>query len=181
MRAFISLELPSKVKGEIGKIQNELKRPGVQARWVEPGKSHLTLAFLDSITPNKIEPIGKILDEVASQIKPANLKLHQLGCFPSPDRPRVIFIDLSGELGKLNALAIKIRKRLKKEKIWFDKKPFTAHITLGRVKRRQNLLPYIKRTKVKRLEFVADKICLNKSTLAQSGPVYEKLKCVSLE
>jgi len=180
MRAFISLELPRKIKKEIGQIQKGLKKAGVQTRWVNPEKSHLTLVFLGSVTPNKVEIISAILEEVASQIKPVKLKLAKLGCFPSPQKARVIFVDLQGEVGKLNALAIKIRKKLKKEKIWFDKKPFVAHITLSRLKKRQNLTYLINKVKIKRVEFTANKVCLNKSTLTESGPVYEKLKCVSL-
>lgn len=181
MRAFISLELPEKVKKEISQIQNQLQKVGVQARWVKPEIAHLTLAFLGSITPNKIEVTEKILEEVAGEIKPAKLKLAKLGFFPSAEKARIIFIDLSGELGKLSMLSLKIRKRLKKEEVWFDKKPFVAHATLGRVKKRQNLAYLIDGVKMERVEFVASKVCLNKSTLTETGPVYQELKCVFLE
>lgn len=180
MRAFIGLELPSQVKKEISQIQNQLQKAGVQAKWVKPEIAHLTLAFLGEVTPNKIETVENIIEEVATQIKPAKLKLDQIGFSPSAEKARIIFIDLSGELGKLNALAQKIRKRLKKEEVWFDKKPFVAHATLGRVKRRQNFTHLINRVKIERVEFTASEVCLNKSTLTEAGPVYEKLKCVSL-
>lgn len=180
MRAFIALELPEETKTEINKIQRDLKKVGVLARWVKPEISHLTLAFLGSITPNKVEPIGKILDEAGSQVRPINLKLTKIGCFPSPTKARIIFIDLGGEIGKLNALVIKIRKRLKKEKIYFDKKPFVNHVTLGRIRKKQNLTKLVGKSKVKKITFVASKVSLTKSTLTQSGPIYTQLKCVSL-
>lgn len=180
MRAFIALELPEKRKTEIGKIQQELKKAGVQARWVKPESSHLTLAFLGPITPNKIEPVGKILNDVARQVKPVQLHLLKIGCFPSLTKARIVFVDLGGELDKLNALAIKIREQLKKEKIYFDKKPFVSHITLGRIKKRQDLTQLIKKTKIKKVKSVANEVSLTKSTLTESGPIYQKLKCVSL-
>ena len=204
MRAFIALELPEEIKKEVGKIQLSLKNAGVQARWVKPELSHLTLAFLGSITPNKLELIGNILEAVASQIKPVQLHFLKIGCFPGPTKARVIFIDLGGELGKLNALAMKIRKRLKKEKIWFDEKPFVSHITLarkirlkadlvptsrsrkagfcgvGRIKKRQNLTLLIDKIKVKKEEFIASEVSLTKSTLTESGPIYTQFRCVSL-
>ncbi len=180
MRAFIALELPEKTKKEISKIQQDLKKAGVQARWIKPKLSHLTLAFLGSITPDKVELIEKILDEVTYQIKPVQLHLLKIGCFPSPTRARIIFVDLGDELGKLNALAIKIRKRLKKEKIYFDKKPFVSHVTLGRIKKQQNLTQLIKKTKIKKVKFVASEVSLTKSTLTESGSIYTQLKCASL-
>ena len=106
MRTFIALELPNRIKKNLERIQKDLTEAGVQARWVKPELSHLTLAFLGSITPDKVEPITKILEEVASQIKLVQLHFLKIGCFPSPARARIIFIDLGGELGKLNALAI---------------------------------------------------------------------------
>lgn len=180
MRAFIALALPEKIRTEIGKIQQDLKKAGVQARWVKPELSHLTLAFLGSITPDKVQPISKILNEVASQIKPAQLHLLKISCFPSPTRARIIFVDLGGELGKLNALAIKIRKELKKEKIYFDQKPFVSHITLGRIKKQQNLTPLVSKIKIKKGEFIADEVSLTKSTLTETGPIYQQIQCVSL-
>lgn len=180
MRAFVALEIPETVKSEIDKIQQDLKKAGIQARWVKPELSHLTLAFLGSITPNKVGLIESILKEVVSQIKPAQLHFLKIGCFPSPTRARIIFVDLGGELDKLNALAIKIRKGLKKEKIYFDKKPFVSHVTLGRIRQKQNLTKLIGKSKVRKIKFVASKVSLTKSTLTESGPVYTQLKCASL-
>ncbi|MBU3957104.1 RNA 2',3'-cyclic phosphodiesterase [Patescibacteria group bacterium] len=193
MRAFIALELPEEIrtslrenlvsgeiKKEIGKIQRDLKKAGVQARWVKPELSHLTLAFLGSITPEKGELIEGILKKVASQIKPVQLHLLKIGCFPSLTKARIVFVDLGGELGKLNALAIKIRKQLKKEKIYFDKKPFVSHVTLGRIRKRQNLTLLIRKTKIKKVKFVASEVSLTKSTLTESGPIYKNLAIAKL-
>ena len=102
MRAFIALELPEKVKKEITKIQKKLRKAGAKATWVKPEIIHLTLAFLGSVTHKELEIIHKILEEVAA--KPIQLELSQLGCFPSPERARIIYVDLQGDLKELNSL-----------------------------------------------------------------------------
>ncbi|HUS52344.1 MAG TPA: RNA 2',3'-cyclic phosphodiesterase [Candidatus Bathyarchaeia archaeon] len=180
MRAFISLDLPDKIKTEIKKIQQELRRTNVQAKWVDPEISHLTLAFLGSIPANKVAPINQILENKTSQIKTISLYLSKLGCFPNPANPRVVFVDLGGELDKLSTLTQKIRKGFIKEKIWFDKKPFLAHLTLGRIKKRKNLTEVLKKIKVKRIKFQTKEISLNKSRLGSTGPAYTKLKKIFL-
>jgi 2'-5' RNA ligase len=180
MRAFVSLEPPQTVKKEIDEIQQKLKAAGLQAHWVKPEIIHLTLAFLGSVTPDKIEPIKKIIQNIASQMNPVKLKLSQLNCFPNPIKPRIIFIKLSGKLGKLNALAIKIRQQLKKENIWFDKKPFSAHLTLARIKKKQNLTNLVKKIKIKQVEFTASQITLTKSQLTDLGPIYTQIKTIAL-
>lgn len=175
MRTFIALELSEEIKKEIGKIQKDLAAIGMQARWVNPKIAHLTLAFLGAITPEKIGLIEKILSEVVGQIKPIKLFLNKVDCFPSLAKARIIFLSLGGELGKLHALATKIRKRLKKEKIWFDQKPFAGHLTLGRLKNRQNLTEALKKIKIKRIKFVGKTIALNTSQLTPQGPIYKKI------
>lgn len=180
MRAFIALELPKEVKAEIGKSQQDLKKAGVQARWVQSAIAHLTLVFLGSITPDKVKPIEEIMSEAAHQISPAVLYLNKIGCFPSPSKARIIHLELGGELDKLNLLVAKIRKGLKKQKIWFDEKPFHPHLTLGRIRKRRDLTSALKGAKVKKIEFIAHKISLYESTLTLTGPVYSELKQVWL-
>lgn len=179
MRAFIALELPEEIKKEIAEIQTQLKKTGIKATWVKPEIVHLTLAFLGSIAPNQGETIYKVLKENCPE-KPIQLELEQAGCFPHPIRPRVIFVELEGEINKLNNLAKQIRQGLKKEKIWLDDKPFVAHVTIGRAKRRLNLTHVLKKIRVKKVKFSAQEITLNKSKLTPSGPVYSKLKRITL-
>ena len=180
MRVFISLEIPKEIKEEIGKIQNNLKTAGIQARWVKPEIAHLTLAFLGETTPDKISPLGMILENAAKEISPVNLQLEQVSCFPSPAKARIIFLSLGGEIGKLNALASKIRQELKKEKIWFDEKPFVFHLTLARLKNRQNLEKFIPNIKIKKIKFIGQTIALKESRLTPQGPIYKTLKETSL-
>jgi len=138
----------------------------------------LTFAFLGSVTHNQLEIIHKTLNKIT--LRPIKLELNQLGCFPNPERVRIIFIDLQGDLKELNSLAKLIRKNLNKQKIWLDDKPFVAHVTLGRVRKRSNLTHVLKGVKPKKLEFLAQEITLNQSTLGHSGPKYTQLKICRL-
>lgn len=181
MRTFIALELPGEIKQEIAQIQQELKKAGIEAKWVRSEITHLTLAFLGSITPNKVDTINNSLEAATSGVSPIRLQFHQVGCFPSPAKARVVFVDLQGELGKLHALALKIRKVLEKEKIWFDKKPFVSHATLGRIRKKQNLTKLIKEIKIRKIKFMARKIVFYQSSLTESGPVYQPIKTFVLD
>jgi 2'-5' RNA ligase len=180
MRAFIALELPEKVKKEIAKLQKQLQRAGAKATWVKPEIAHLTFAFLGSVTHNEVEIIHKILEKEVKKSSLLKLELGLVSCFPSPERARIIFIDLQGDLKKLNYLVKQIRKNLNKQKIWFDDKPFVAHATLGRVRKRQNLTHILKGVKIEKIEFLGQEITLNQSTLGHSGPKYTQLKICHL-
>lgn len=181
MRTFIALEIPEKAKKELANIQEELKTKGIQARMVEAKIIHLTLSFLGEVSQNKIVSVEKILEKIAQEISLVKLRLNKVDCFPSPLKARTIFLSLEGELGKLKALALKISKNLKKENIWFDKKPFVPHLTLGRLKSQQNLKKAIKKIKVHKIEFLGEKISLVQSILTPQGPIYKILCSFNLK
>jgi 2'-5' RNA ligase len=181
MRIFIALEIPEKIKKEIGKIQNHLKTAGIQARWVKPEIIHLTLIFLGETVPNKVGGTEKILKEVSSQISPVNLWLEKIDAFPSPNKVKIIHFSLKGEADKLNTLVLKIQKCLKKQKINFDQKPFVPHLTLGRLKKPQNLTSYLSKIKIPHQEFFVHQLSLIQSTLTPQGPIYKNFASFELK
>lgn len=176
MRTFINLEIPKKIKKDLEKIQKELAKAELRAKWVKPKNSHLTLVFLGKTDPKRIESITQILRKASQEIKPIKLHFLKIDGFPSLKKAKVIFISLGGELGKLYALSLKTRKELKKEKISFDEKPFRAHLTLGRLKKPQNLTEVIKKVKIEQVSFITNQISLTQSQLTPTGPFHTNLK-----
>jgi len=181
MRIFVALEIPQKIKKEIAVIQKKLKGKNISVRWVKPEIAHLTLVFLGETAPNKFGEIEKILNEASAQISPINLWLDKIDCFPSSTKARIIHLSLKGELGKLNTLVLKIQKAFKKQKIYFDQKLFLPHLTLGRIKKPENLAWLLSKIKIPRREFFAHQLNLNQSILAPQGPIYKILASFELK
>lgn len=179
MRVFISLEIPEGIKKEIKLVQQKLEKDGIRARWVKPEICHLTLAFLGSITPDKIELVKEIINESATTGS-FNLAFSKIGFFPNFQKARIIFLELSKDLDKIDTLTTSICQKLKKEKIFFDEKPFSSHITLGRFKKRQNLTFFKQKPELLAKGFMVNKITLVKSTLTNSGPIYQELHSLTL-
>jgi len=176
IRAFIAIEISKEIKSEISKIQNLLKTAGVEAKWVKPENVHLTVAFLGSIDDEQAAAIKEILTPINRFIeKPANYQLGQIFAFPNALRARVIFVDLSGKIERLTALAIKIRNELKNEKIWFDEKPFVAHLTLGRFKKPKDINQLAEKIIIKKISFAVKEVSLYQSRLTAAGSLYTKL------
>lgn len=176
IRAFIAFDIPEEIKSEILKIQDDLRKAEVEAKWVKPKNIHLTLAFLGSIDDKQVGQVKKILtpSNLFSE-KPINLQFAQISAFPNLNRVRVIFIDLSGEIERLSSLVIKIRNELKNKKIWFDEKPFIPHLTLGRFKKPANLSSLIEKISLKKASFEVKRAAFYQSQLVSSGSIYTKL------
>ena len=81
IRTFIALELPPAVISLLHKVQQDLKRMKIRARWVRPENIHLTLKFLGDINPGDIDKIGAAMTAAAIEFPPVTLTVRGIGVF----------------------------------------------------------------------------------------------------
>lgn len=183
LRIFFAIELPREVKGELSRLQAELKSPNLSAKWVSPENIHLTIKFLGSVDSGKIAEIKRSLKQCLKDEKNFSFRLNGLGVFPSSSRPRVVWVGVEEEDEKLKRIAEKIEAAL--EEIGFprEKRKFSAHVTLARIKREEN--PGELKRKMEGKGYSShpiriSKIAIMKSDLTPKGPIYTKLNEVRL-
>jgi len=135
IRTFIAIELPETVKSALAQIQDELKREMYTCvKWVNPCSIHLTLKFLGEVEKTKIQSISTVVKEASLPSKPFKLSIDKSGVFPNMRRPRVIWAGIVGELDALNTLQQSIENQLVPLGFPLEKRRFSPHLTLGRVK-----------------------------------------------
>jgi len=183
MRLFIALELSDEIKEELARLQAELKKAKADIKWVEPKNIHLTLKFLGETDEPKTEEIKKALEKISSQEKPFAITLFKLGAFPNTSYMRVVWVGIDESCSEVERIAKSLEDEL--EKIGFPKevRPFSAHLTLGRVKSPKGkvaLKEKILLTEVQPKKSAVEKITLFKSTLRPNGPIYDRLFETSL-
>ena len=174
MRAFIAIDLPSNIKAEISKIQDKLKTNLARVHWVKAQNLHLTLKFLGEISPEQLEAINRIIDKVSQTTVPFKIKLDDLGAFPDLHDARIIWIGIKQDT-QLKQIVQLLETKIGDMGITKEKRGFSAHITIGRIKSGKELKP-ADLEKELNLEFDAREITLFKSTLGSSGPIYTVLK-----
>ena len=127
MRLFVALDLPASVKKSLTKISYGLS--GV--RWVEPDQMHLTLRFIGDTDVQKEQAARAALEEVS--FAPFELQVRGVGQFPEQGAAQVLWagVDTSDALEKL---ASDVEAALVAHRLRPEKKPFSAHITLGRMR-----------------------------------------------
>ncbi len=134
LRTFIAIDVPPAVLDTITCIQNRFKSLGVHASWVKPGNIHLTLKFLGDTDPDRIPGIQNKLAETLVPFAPFRLSLSSAGVFPNTKSPRVLWVGLKDEEGTLETLQTVIEKALESAGFPMDKRPFSPHLTLARIK-----------------------------------------------
>jgi 2'-5' RNA ligase len=187
MRAFIAIELPQEIKDSLAYLQEQLKASQADVKWVQPQNIHLTLKFLGEIDDKKLDKIIRILAEVTKDKNSFYIRISSLGAFPKINSPRVIWVGIDkGDL-ETKQIAKELEEKITKIGIPREERPFSSHITVGRVRSGlnrerlvQNLDNSVNNFGKDNREFQVTKITLFKSTLTPKGPIYEALKEVNL-
>ncbi|RJO65295.1 MAG: RNA 2',3'-cyclic phosphodiesterase [Candidatus Omnitrophota bacterium] len=181
MRIFIGITLPDDTKAHLAHIQKELKRSCADVKWVEPHNLHLTLKFIGEFETPGIENVKRILTDVTQRHNSFYAQVLSAGAFPSINCPRVVWMGIGKGAEYIQKIAAELETGLETIGIIAENKPFSAHITLGRVKSEKNkeglvdsLQSLIEKTLTPPThEFAVSKLTLFKSTLTSGGPVYE--------
>lgn len=152
----------------------------LNVRWVRPANIHLTLTFLGDIKPAEIGSIDEALADVAGGFAPFVLTLRGLGFFPGAKRPRVMWVGLGGDTRRLFDVQAGLTDRLAEIGFPKEKRPYKAHLTLGRIRQSQPSGRFHRAQQQYAdwgdQKFTAERIVLFRSDLKPSGAVYSPLK-----
>lgn len=188
MRTFIAIELPPNIRDYLGNIENQLKTTGADVKWVSPGNIHLTLKFLGEIDDKKLIKVTEILETVASGENLFFIRLAGVGAFPNTNSPRVIWLGVDKGDEETKRIADALEEEIAKIGIPKENRPFSSHITIGRVRSGLNRIKLAQalnglkdKSGEENLEFSVTKITLFESTLTPKGPIYAVLKEASLK
>lgn len=188
MRTFIAIELPLQIKEYLARLQERLKKLGADVTWVKPDNIHLTLKFLGEIEDKKISKVIQILEDTLKDKLNFVMRLSSIGAFPSINSPRVIWMGIDKGDTQIKEIANDLEEEISRLGIPKEDRPFSSHITIGRLRSAQNRERLVKDLKElkgsiinENLEFPVTKILLMKSTLTSKGPIYEVLKEATLK
>lgn len=177
MRCFFCIELDGPTREQLAQILQRLRSVPAQVRWVEPSLLHVTLKFLGEVDPGRTPALRAIVHQLVAPCAPFALTLDRLGAFPHLDRARVIWAGTRQTPAPLAGMAAALEEALGELGFAKEQKPFTAHVTLGRVREEQ---AHGLRALGERLRAVAlapqtvnvEGITLMESVLRPQGPAY---------
>ena len=135
IRVFIALSIPPPVKFELEKVVQHLAgQVPAGVRWVSVNGIHLTLKFLGNIDPEQVQDITEAMRRGSLGASSFRLHLSGLGTFHNENRPRVIWAGVQGDLESVDKLQTGIEAEVIGLGFPREKRPFTPHLTLGRVR-----------------------------------------------
>ncbi|OPY57751.1 MAG: 2',5' RNA ligase family [Pelotomaculum sp. PtaU1.Bin035] len=112
----------------------ELRQLPSDAKWVDSKSLHLTVQFLGNVPEIHVPVIVNALNRSVACVAPFKLNLNGIGVFPSIERPRVLWMGMSGETAMLSRLHHQVQKELGHLGFEPEKRRYSPHLTLARVR-----------------------------------------------
>jgi len=132
IRTFVAIEIPSSVREELDAAIAPLRR-AERLRWTQPAGWHLTLKFLGELSREDVKRVSAICTRVASSLRPFDGALGGWGAFPSPHRPRVLWVGMQRGAEATVTAAKAVEDALFEAGFPREGKPFHPHLTLARI------------------------------------------------
>jgi 2'-5' RNA ligase len=154
-------------------------------RWTPAPQLHFTLKFLGEIEESRVEAAKRATAAAARGAPAFALALEGLGAFPPRGPSRVLWAGCGAGAGELVRLAAAVEAAFAAEGFAPEARPFSAHLTLARVKdpdagrRLARALPQVPAEPFGTV--AASSLVLFRSELTPRGADHEELLRVALE
>ena len=180
VRTFVAVETSGAVRQRAAELIEILAATAAKVSWAKPHNLHLTLKFLGDVRWNEIADVTRAVGQVAQSVEAFELEIRGAGAFPSPGRPRTLWLGTATGSEPLAALHAALEKTLKPLGFPKEHRRFTAHLTLGRVRDAglgtSDLGPLIQQhADFSAGTFTVEELVVFSSELTPQGPIYEAI------
>jgi 2'-5' RNA ligase len=179
-RLFVAVPLAEDARRVVADLVDSIRaevdgtsQPRTAVRWVRMDGLHLTLRFLGPTATTQVDGIEAAIDAAAATGSPFEVAIGGAGAFPSPARPRTLWLGLDDGHAQLERLAGTLDQHLAGAGWPPVERPFRAHLTLARADGRRagpaTAAALIRHAAAFRAAFTADRLILFES-LTGGGP-----------
>ena len=183
-RLFFGVEVPESDKAALMDVVHQGRKYLRGVKWVAPECLHVTLKFLGNTPDALVGDVVQAAQMAAQGLGPMVLRLMAVGAFPGPEKPRILWAGVEGDVPQLKRLAEALEENLEMLGFTPEDRPFTAHVTLGRAGERNEKESFPvwanKFSHSQLAQFTATRFVLYQSELTPRGPIYTPLAHIDL-
>jgi 2'-5' RNA ligase len=175
VRCFVAFDLPRPVRNHLGKVVAPL-RERYDIRWVPTDQMHVTVLFAGELAHDGVDALCEQVERC--DVPTISLALQPFGVFPPKGIPRIVWAGLGGDVDALRAAKEHFEAVAEPFGVPREKRAFTPHVTLGRVKSQFGVLALIdqlaeRSDDLKDKPFEVPSLSLYESRLTPKGPQYD--------
>jgi len=188
VRTFIAVDFPPFMLERIAEITGFFKTLTSEKdlKWVETKNLHLTIKFLGEIDEQKAVQVKRTLPDALKDQHSFEIEISGLGMYPNRNKPRVIWLGITGA-DPLADIYDVMNSKLAKLEIQPEHRPFSPHLTIARIRKNtdyttaQQIGKVLSKYQVDPLGTVTiAQVHFYQSVLTPSGPIYTRLHSIDL-
>lgn len=183
MRLFVAIELVEQVQSMLGDVQSALKRSCDGVRWIQPALVHLTVKFLGEVPDSDVNQVADAVARAAVDATPFTMRLAGCGCFPPRGAVRIVWAGVEEASGALLQCVEAVEAQLESCGFPKERKPFSPHITIGRVREDRSagrIRSAVEGHTLGPAQQPVSSITLMSSVLSPKGPTYTPVNVTNL-
>lgn len=192
LRTFVGIPLVGSARDAAIRVQ-DLARDRLHndrvVKWERPANLHTTLQFLGDTQRSSLADISEALGRAVRHHAPFTLRLSSPAVFGG-NKPRVFVVETSDGSDALRALQADVARELSDVGFEPERRPFSPHFTVGRVRRGRKVKP-LRRAEAEKLFDRAEELTVGaslevveivhfESQLSPSGATYSRLEAFKL-
>jgi RNA 2',3'-cyclic 3'-phosphodiesterase len=176
-RVFCAIEVPAQVCAPLVGHINQLREafPNIHASWSRDGKFHITLKFFGEVRQLLAQKLSLAAARAIAGFSVFNLTVGATGAFPRQGPPRVLWIGIDDESGRLAKLQTRLDEECAHEGFSREERPFHPHLTIARLRKPQGapaLAAAHKAMGFKSVQFTVSELLVIRSELGSEGSKY---------
>lgn len=178
IRSFIAVDIDqASVISKILEAQRGLLNLGGDVKLVEPENIHATVRFLGEVPSATIELVKEQMNQI--RFSPFEAEFVGLGAFPNLRRINVVWVGMRKGAEEVSRIFEELEPRLRQIGFAADRKGFSPHVTIARVKtgrKKEELARFVEEMRDTPFGAVhVEELRLKKSILTPKGPVYSTI------
>ncbi|MFB0515255.1 MAG: RNA 2',3'-cyclic phosphodiesterase [Candidatus Neomarinimicrobiota bacterium] len=184
VRTFFGFELPPEVAQRAMELHTLVDDPKRAVRWVKGPNIHLTIRFLGATPRTAVEEIAEGMREKLADFPDLRVSVGGTGVFPTPTRPRVLWLGVTGDIERLQALETAIHEVVGPMGFPREEREYIPHVTLGRVRYPQKITPDVSKflhAEYESVDCPLKALHLYESRLGDKGIIYTPLATFPLK
>jgi 2'-5' RNA ligase len=135
LRTFIAIEIGETIRRRAAELQDKLAQAGTEVKWVEAENLHVTLLFLGEVDHREVPGVCRAVSETAAEHPAFSITIEGVGSFPSPRRPRILWIGVGEGAAELCALHDALEPPLLALGCYRrEERKYSPHLTIGRAR-----------------------------------------------
>ena len=185
IRTFVAVDISNKIRDAAMRQIAKFSALTNDYNWVVRENMHVTLNFLGDVDESEIPSVCRLISNTSNEFGSFEMSVKGTGCFPRPDKPRIIWLGIDQGAEELIELQRRLADALETMRFPRDRNDFRPHLTLGRLQRGARLSDRVidavsQGVHVTAGSTIVDQVVVYSSFLDREGPTYTAMSRIDL-